>query len=113
MSMLEPNMSTTMMSQTINSDQQVLNRAMQGQTHKKQLDKVSKEFEAVFITKMLNEMDKTVDREGGIFGEDTKYLDTFKSYMYGELGRQLANNPRTSFGFAKQIYTQMEKYVKD
>jgi len=33
--------------------------------------------------------------------------------MYNELGRQLANNPRSTFGFAKQVYSQMEKFIKD
>ncbi len=28
-----------------------------------------------------------------------------------EVGKAMASNPRTSFGFAKQIYSQMEKYV--
>ena len=40
------------------------------------------------------------------------YLDSFKPYMFQELGRDLASNPHTTFGFAKTIYEQMEKYVK-
>ena len=32
--------------------------------------------------------------------------------MFQELGRDLASNPHTTFGFAKTIYEQMEKYVK-
>ena len=36
---------------------------------------------AIFITKMLSEMDKTVDREGGLFGDKTQYVDTFKSIV--------------------------------
>ena len=58
---------------------------------------------------MLNEMDKTVDREGGIFGSDDKYMDKFKSFIFDEVGRQIAKNPNSTVGFAKQIYTQMEK----
>lgn len=60
---------------------------------------------------MFSLMDQTVDKEGGIFGEETKYMDNLKSYMYNEMGRSLANNPHTTFGFAKQIYEQMERYV--
>ena len=77
------------------------------------MKKVSQEFESIFVTQMLTLMDKTIDKEGGIFGEESKYLDTFKSYMFDEMGRQIAKNPVTSFGFAKQIYEQMEKFVPD
>lgn len=76
---------------------------------KAQLQKVSTEFEAIFVTKMLTTMDKTVNSEGGIFGEESKYLDKFKSYVFQEMGRQMASNPNSSIGFAKQIYAQMEK----
>jgi Rod binding domain-containing protein len=107
----EVNLTHMMPAETINSDQQVFNRIMDTPNSKAQLEKVSKEFEAIFITKMLTLMDKTVDREGGILGEETSYYDKMKSYMFDELGRELANNPRTTFGFAKQIYEQMEKYV--
>jgi len=33
-------------------------------SHKEQLKKVATEFESIFVAKMLNEMDKTVDKEG-------------------------------------------------
>lgn len=101
-----------MPSQVINSDQQIFNRISETGSSKEKLEKVSKEFEAVFITKMLSLMDKTVDKEGGIFGEESSYCDKMKSFMFTEMGRQMANNPRTTFGFAKQIYEQMEKHVK-
>lgn len=114
MSLIEPtNYTSVMPSETINPDQQILNGIKDTGTGKGQLKKVAKEFEAIFISKMFSLMDQTVDREGGIFGEETKYFDTFKSYMYNELGRELASNPHSTFGFAKQIYEQMEKFVKD
>lgn len=114
MSLIEPtNLNTIMPSESINSDQQILNRIKGSNSGKDQLKKVATEFESVFISKMFSVMDQTVDREGGIFGEETKYFDNLKSYMYNELGRSLANNPHSTFGFAKQIYEQMEKYVKD
>lgn len=93
--------------------QSVLNKIKENNSSKEQLKKVASEFESIFISQMFSTLDKTVDREGGIFGEDTKYYDTFKSYMYNEMGRQLASNPNTTFGFAKQIYEQMERFVKD
>lgn len=113
MSLIEPtNYTSVMPNETINADQQILNRIKDTGSGKEQLKKVAKEFEAIFISKMFSLMDKTVDREDGIFGEETKYFDTFKSYMYNELGRELASNPHSTFGFAKQIYEQMERYVK-
>ncbi len=114
MSLIEPtNYNSALSSETINSDQQIFNRIKNSSSGKEQLQKVAKEFESVFISKMFSLMDKTVDRENGIFGEETHYLDNLKSYMYNEMGRELANNPHSTFGFAKQIYEQMERHVKD
>ena len=77
---------------------------------KEQLKKVSSEFESIFIAKMLNEMDKTVDKEGSMF-QESKYLDNLKSFMYNDIARTIAQDPRTSLGIAKQMYTQLEKTV--
>lgn len=114
MSLLEPtNYSSVMPSGTINGEQEVFNRITETKSGKEQLKKTAKEFEGIFIAKMFSLMDQTVDKEGGVFGEETKYLDNFKSYMYNEMGRQMANSPNSTFGFAKQIYEQMEKYIKE
>ncbi len=80
-------------------------------SEKEQLDKISKEFESIFVAKMLNELDKTVDKEGSLF-QESKYLDNLKSFMYNDIARSIANNPQTSIGIAKQMYTQLEKTVK-
>ena len=95
----------------INVDVQTLDNIKRLNSQKAQLKKVSTEFEAIFVTKMLNEMDKTVDKEGGIFGSDDKYLSKFKSFIFNEVGRQIASSPNSTVGFAKQIYTQMEKVL--
>ncbi len=81
-------------------------------TQKEQLMKVSKEFESIFVAKMLNEMDKTVDKEGSLF-QESKYLDNLKSFMYNDIARTISNDPRTSIGIAKQMYSQLEKTVQD
>ena len=93
----------------VNTDVQTLDNIKRIKSQKAQLKKVSTEFEAIFVTKMISAMDKTVDREGGIFGSDNKYMDKFKSFIYNEVGRQIAHNPNSTVGFAKQIYAQMEK----
>ncbi len=97
---------------TVNGDQELYNRIKESGDSKEQLKKAATEFESIFITKMLSEMDKTIDKEeNGLFGNDNKYEETFKSIVFQQMGRDLANNPRTSFGFADSIYRQMEKYV--
>ena len=98
--------------QVVNSDQVLYNRIKESGDSKAQLKKAAEEFEAIFITKMLNEMDKTVDRENSLFGKESQYVDTFKSIVYQQIGHDMASNPRSSIGMAQQIYRQMEKYVK-
>ena len=97
---------------TVNADQELYNQIKNSGDEKTQLKKVATEFESIFITKMLQEMDKTVEKdENSLFGNDNKYEEAFKGIMFQQMGRDLANNPRTSFGFADSIYRQMEKYV--
>lgn len=111
--MIEPTDYTpAITSNVLNSEQQVYNNVVDSKDGKESLKKVAKEFESIFIAKMFTSMDNTVDKEGGIFGEETSYYDNLKSYMFNEMGRSLANNPHTSFGFAKQIYEQMENLVE-
>lgn len=98
--------------QTVNSDQVLYNRIKEAGDEKTQLKKAAQEFESIFITKMLQEMDKTVDKEkDGLFGNDNKYEEAFKSIVFQQMGHDMASNPRTSFGFADQIYRQMEHLV--
>ncbi len=98
---------------TVNADQELYNQIKGAGTEKEQLKKAATEFESIFITKMLQEMDKTVDKEeNGLFGSDNKYEEAFKGIVFQQMGRDLANNPRTTFGFADQIYRQMEHLVK-
>jgi len=106
---IQPTNYVTNTADTVNGEQQIFNQIKSGTSNREQLKKVAKEFESVFISKMFSMMDQTVDREGGIFGEETQYADKFKSFVFDDLGRQLANDPHSTFGFAKQIYAQMEK----
>ena len=80
-------------------------------SEREQLKRVSTEFESIFVAKMLHEMDKTVDKEGSMF-QESKYLDNLKSFMYNDIAREIANNPQSSLGIAKQMYQQLEKTVK-
>lgn len=96
---------------TQNSEVQMFNNIKQAGSEKEQLKKVTKEFEAIFITKLLNTMEKTVDKEGSLFSEG-KYMQNFKSIVFNELGRQISQSPNSNVGFANKMYAQMEKFVK-
>lgn len=97
----------------VNGEQAVYNQIKNSKDSKEQLMKAAQEFESIFITKILSSMEETVDKTGSLFEEKSGgYLDSFRPYMYQQIGHDLASNPNTSFGFAKQIYAQMEKYVK-
>lgn len=80
-------------------------------SEKEQLQKVASEFESIFVSKMMMEMDKTIDRENSLF-QESKYMDNLKSIMYNQIAREISSNPHTSIGVAKQLYTQLEKQVK-
>ena len=112
------------------ADYDVVNTIRSSGTQKEQLKKVAKEFEAILVSKMLTQMDKTVDRENSMFGDskymdnfksilfnqigrDVKYMDNFKSILFNQIGRDVANSPTSNIGFAKQLYQQMEKTVPD
>lgn len=97
----------------VNNDIGVFNKIKETGGQKAQLKKVGQEFETLFMTKMMTLMDKTVDKEGGILGGESKYVDTFKNHVFQEVSRQLSSNPHTSIGIASQIYKQMERYVQD
>ena len=98
---------------SVSADQAVYNQIKNSGNNKEQLMKAAQEFESIFITKILSSMEETVDKTGSLFEEKSGgYLDSFRPYMYQQIGHDLASNPNTSFGFAKQIYNQMEKYVK-
>lgn len=81
-------------------------------TQKEKLMATAQEFESIFISKMLTELDKTVDKEGSLF-QESKYLDNFKSFMYNDVARTIAKDPNNNLGIAKQMYTQLEKTIKE
>ena len=102
----------TMTNYSQGADYDVVNTIRSSGTQKEQLKKVAKEFEAILVSKMLTQMDKTVDRENSMFG-DSKYMDNFKSILFNQIGRDVANSPTSNIGFAKQLYQQMEKTLPD
>lgn len=97
----------------VNNEAQIFNSIKASGGQKTQLKKVGQEFETLFMTKIMTLMDKTVDKKDGLFGEESKYVDTFKNHVFQEVSRQLSQNPHTSIGIASQIYKQMERYVQE
>ncbi|MDD3149717.1 MAG: rod-binding protein [Candidatus Gastranaerophilales bacterium] len=68
----------------------------------------AQEFEAMFLSKFMNTKDSTIERDQGIFkqGQAEK---TFKSMLYNEIALNVAKDPSTSVGIAKQVYEQMKE----
>ena len=73
------------------------------------LKNASCEFESVFLTKMFEIMDSTVEKTGFLSGGKNEKM--FKTMMYQEISKNIASNPDTSIGLAKQIYEQMKDRV--
>ncbi len=91
------------------ADIDAINSINSSGSEREKLKNAAKEFEAILVSKLLSQMDKTVDREDSLFGGDSKYLDNFKSIMFNQIGRDVANSPHSNIGFAKQIYQQVER----
>lgn len=74
---------------------------------KMRLKEVSYEMEAIFINQLLKEMRKPIHEVSlfhGGYGEEV-----FKDMLYDEYAKLIAKSDQ--FGFAKQIYDQLSKYL--
>lgn len=75
----------------------------------KKMMETAKDFEAVFIHRLLEIMDSTVEKSDFMHGGQAE--DTFKSMLNEEISKNIASSPSTSFGLAKQIYEQMKERI--
>ncbi|MEB3206839.1 MAG: rod-binding protein [Vampirovibrionales bacterium] len=76
-----------------------------------ELEKNAKQFEAIFINQLLDEMDKSVNREGSLLsgGESEK---SFRGLMYQEIATMAADRPlNQGFGIAKAVYEQTSRLL--
>lgn len=71
------------------------------------LMKAAQNFEAVFVNKLLEIIDSTIERNEG-FMSGGRGEATFRSLLNSEVAKQISSTPQTSFGFAEQIYKQMK-----
>ncbi|MEI8390294.1 MAG: rod-binding protein [bacterium] len=74
-----------------------------------QLKKSAQDFESVFITQFLETLNSTVEKSEEFSGGRGEEM--FRSMMNEEVAKNISSNPRTSFGFAQQIYEQMKNRV--
>lgn len=70
--------------------------------------KAAQGFEAVMVSKFLNIIDSTVERDqDGLFAHG-KVEQKFRSMMFDSIAKDMASSPETSLGMASQIYEEME-----
>lgn len=73
----------------------------------KKLKKAAQEFEAIFVQQMLEQMDKTVDRQDSFLsGGNTE--DYWRSMLNEQISKSMSERAGGSgFGLAESIYRQM------
>lgn len=76
---------------------------------KEKLKKTAQEFEAVFITQLLNTMESTVEKTGFLSGG--RIENKFHSMLNQYIAQDIAKSPHANFGLAKQVYEQMKDRV--
>lgn len=81
---------------------------MQGK-NEEQLMEAAKQFESVFVNQLFKALDATVEKDGMFSGGKGEKM--FKEMFHQEIAKNIASDPTTSFGFAKQIYEQMKDIV--
>jgi Rod binding domain-containing protein len=76
-------------------------------TDHKKLKKSAQDFEAVFLHQLIEQMDKTVDRENSIMGGGSAE-DYWRGMMNEQVAQSMATQPGGSgMGLAESIYKQM------
>jgi len=73
----------------------------------KKLKEVAKEFEAIFVKMLLNEMKKTVHKSDFIHGGAVE--DIFEDMLYSEYSKKMANN--MNLGIADKIVELYKNYL--
>ena len=71
---------------------------------KKDIEKVSRDFESVFLNKLLSSMRKTIPKSGLL---DSFASDMFKSMMDEEMSKEMSKNK--GMGLGEMIYNDLSK----
>jgi|GEM_PF-2881850 len=78
-----------------------------GDEDHKKLKKSAQEFESVFIQQMIEQMDKTIDRENSMMGGGSAE-EYWRGMLNEQFAKGMANQPGGSgLGLAESIYQQM------
>src|SRR6478609_4158097 len=78
-----------------------------GDEDHKKLKKSAQEFESVFIQQMIEQMDKTIDRENSMMGGGSAE-EYWRGMLNEQFAKGMANQPGGSgLGIAESIYQQM------
>ena len=80
------------------------------QTDEEKLWEAAQGFEAIFVTKLMEQMGSSSMNESG-FLSGGRGEKMFKSMFYQEIGKEVSKNPEHSFGLAKAIYEQLKPTV--
>ena len=72
------------------------------------LKEAAQGFEAIFVTKLLNQMHSSSLNEGGFMGQSNSEK-MFKGMMFQEIGKEVSKT--SSFGIADAIYRQLKDSV--
>ena len=94
--------------QTTNNLNQLRMKTCTVKNSKEKLLEAAQGFEAIFVTKMLNQMNSSSMNEGGFIGQSNAQK-TFKGMLFQEIGKEIAKT--SSFGIADAIYRQMKDSV--
>ncbi len=70
----------------------------------KDIEKVSRDFESIFLNKLLSEMRKTVPKSGLL---DSFATDMFQSMMDEEMSKEMAKNK--GMGMGEMVYKDLSK----
>ncbi len=76
----------------------------------KELRKVSQDFESLFLKKLFDEMDKTVNREGSLFSGGNAE-EIFRGMLNDERAKSISKSG--GIGLADLIYKQLSAEVKE
>ena len=83
-------------------------KTINSKTKDQELREASQGFEAIFVTKLLNQFNASTMNEGGFFGHSNSEK-TFKGMLFQEIGKEVAKT--SSFGIADAIYNQLKDIV--
>ena len=94
--------------QTQNNLNQLRMKTCNVKNSEEKLMEAAQGFEAIFVTKLLNQMNSSSMNEGGFLSQSSSQK-TFKGMLFQEIGKEVAKT--SSFGIADAIYNQLKDSV--